>query len=202
MVYAFTGSHRSGKTTLAKAVAEDLGIEFYETKTADVMAALGIDIVSALSLADRLGAQELLLNHHLKMLADLPRPLIVDRCPIDFFAYTIAEIGMHSGMNAELDARMTRYLNRCLFEMERNYAVAIVCAPLPHYKIEKNKPAPVRSYQQHFHHIVEGAVYGLDWITHVSLPAMPLEQRRQVANEVIVEAMKELEQERAAQRPN
>ena len=37
------GSHRTGKTTLARAFAEDSGIPFVETSTAEVFRRLGYD---------------------------------------------------------------------------------------------------------------------------------------------------------------
>lgn len=185
MVFAFSGAHRSGKTTLARRVSEDLGIEFYETKTGEVLKQAGINIVADMSIRDRMKAQELLLDHHLAMIKKLPRPLIVDRCPIDMLAYTLGEIGMHTIHDPALDSQITTYTARCLNSMELHYAGAVICQPLPAYEAQDGKPPPSRAYQQHIHHLIMGGFGALEYVSFQELLATDFERRVENAAEFI-----------------
>ena len=196
MVFAFTGAHRAGKSTLAKRVAEDLGIEFYETKSGDVLKQAGINLVGNMDLKQRMIAQELLLDHHLNMLKELPRPLIVDRCPIDMFAYTVGEVAMHSVKDPELDAQIQRYLDRCLHMMEMHYAVAIICPPLPAYDAQDGKPPPSRTYQTHIHHLISGACENLEHVTYGTLTSADFDERHSASCEIICDTMNEMAQQK------
>jgi predicted ATPase len=188
MVFAFSGSHRSGKTTLARAVADDLGIEFHETRTGDVMKELGINMVGDMSLLDRIHAQEILLGHHLKVIADLPRPLIVDRCPIDMLAYTIAEVGMQSlKSNAELDARLQHYAGMCVKATDMHYCAGIICPPLPSYDAQDGKPPVSRAYQTHIHHLIMGVFAESNYVSRLILSNDNFESRRETSAEFICE---------------
>ena len=197
MVYAFTGSHRSGKTTLAKAVAQELDIPFYETRSGDVLKAAGINLVGNLSIEDRMAAQELLLDHHVKTLAELPRPLIVDRCPLDMFAYTLAEIGMHTVTDEALDQRLQRYLSRCLTATELHYAGAVLCPPLPSYDAQDGKPPPSVTYQAHIHTLISGAIEIVDAVSFIALNTPDPQKRLDLASDFIVELMDEMEKAKA-----
>jgi predicted ATPase len=185
MVFAFSGSHRSGKTTLARRVSEDLGIEFYETKTGEVLKQAGINIVADMPIRERMKAQELLLDYHLQMIKELPRPLIVDRCPIDMLAYTLGEIGMHTIHDPELDAQIMAYSARCLHSMELHYAGAVICQPLPSYDAQDGKPPPSRAYQQHIHHLIVGGFDALEYVSYQELVELNFERRVELASEFI-----------------
>ena len=195
MVYAFSGAHRSGKTTLAKAVAEDLGVMFHETKTGEVLKAAGIDIVANMTIGERMVAQEYLLDHHVKTIEALPRPLIVDRCPIDMMAYTLAEIGMHTLTDPELDKRINDYVGKCLAATNMHYMMAVVTRPLPFYVVEEGKPPPSKTYQWHIQTIIEG---GFDLVAdNIMIATMAMTdfvQRRHCAAECIADAMDSLDQ--------
>lgn len=92
-MYGLAGSHRSGKTTLARDLAADLGIEFLETKVGDVFTDLGLDPKQPLSFGDRLDVQnKILRNMETQFALRNGAAFIADRTPFDVLGYTLADV--------------------------------------------------------------------------------------------------------------
>lgn len=192
----FSGASRTGKTTLAKAVAEKLGFHFYETNVSGSMKALGYDMVSNMPFEKRLEAQEALLHHHLNTLNELPRPFIADRTPIDFIGYMAAEIGMHE--HAELGERVRSYIERCMKAAAMTYQAIIVCTPLPNYSQEDGKPPLNLGYQDHSQLIISGALIQSDVRRKFWLMDEDFKFRLQHSCKIIGETMTLIERAREA----
>lgn len=158
MTFGIAGSHRTGKTTLARAVAKEMGFHFHETSTATVMRERGFDMVGDMSFARRLQAQEILLDHHLRMIAILPRPLVLDRTPLDMMAYLLAEVGMHTLDDPDLQRRVDAYVEACLHATRLHYDVVLAVRPLDDYAVEDGKPPMNEPYQHHVQFLIEGGL--------------------------------------------
>lgn len=160
MLYGFTGASRSGKTSTARAVAEDLGIEFYETSTSAVAKAHGFDAVAPMPLSKRIELQMIILNNHLDEIAKRPRPLIVDRTPIDMLGYLACEMTMTSHMLAEPEALelAARFYDLCLEATVNYYDYVFYLSQLDTYVEEPGKPAPNKAFHRHYDFVVRGAL--------------------------------------------
>lgn len=202
MVYGFCGAHRSGKTTLARRVAEDLGIEFLEVRTGPVMKAHGINIVADMPMNERIAAQEILLAHHVKTIEEAGRPLITDRTPLDMAAYTLGEVFMNrlkmeTDEERRLDARVDAYVATCMALFRRHYQAAVMVKPLEIYVDEDGKPPASRAYQWHFNYLLRGLLDSSK-ITHAILNGDDFERRVESAGNFVISQIEELERERNA----
>lgn len=163
MLFGFVGAHRSGKTTLARRISEDTGIHFHETSTTKVCRELGYDPVAPMTLYDRAMMQAQLLDHHIETLKELPRPVIVDRTPIDMMAYTLAEFHMTSHMLADpaVLEGVNKLAETCLKATVNYFDFLYYFDPLPEYVIEDGKPAANPAYQQHIALLMRGGMQRL-----------------------------------------
>lgn len=151
----FSGAHRSGKTTLARAVAEQSGIHFHETNTSAMLKARGIDPVGVHDLGARIELQWIILHNHLEEIAKLPRPCIVDRTPADMYAYMAGEITMHNS-TVTFGAGLEHYRVQCLRAMAMHYDTVMVVKPLASYEVDPTKPPCNVGYQWMIQHLIEG----------------------------------------------
>lgn len=85
-----TGAHKSGKTTLAKAVAKKWGIPFVETSLSDVLRAYGVTPNEELPFARRLEVQQGMIGHLINVLTDAGDDFISDRTFMDIAAMTLS----------------------------------------------------------------------------------------------------------------
>jgi len=155
-MFGFAGAHRTGKTTLAKAVAERLGIRYYDASVSRIMMEKQIHSVSDLPILQRIEAQEYLLQRHLEDIAKLPRPCITDRTPLDFIGYMLGEITMHN-TPPEFHQRIGLYVDTCVAAVRMHYDTVILCRPLPVYEVDPTKPPENVAYQMKVQFLIEGA---------------------------------------------
>lgn len=197
MLYGIVGSHRSGKSTTAKRVAEDLGIEFLDSSFS-VARQFGWDPVSKLSLDQRFRMQMAVLEHHVGQITAAPRPLITDRTPLDYFAYLTAEYGMLSHLEADPDLidRASLLAGKCLEAAAAHYDMVFLLAPLPVYEADDTKatPADNRMFQTHIDMLIRGAIETLAGrLNYATVPVMKLEDRAEFICEQIIERMDEID---------
>jgi len=199
MLYGLTGSSGTGKTTLGKAVAESLGIEFRPTSITECARRHGFNAVGVLPLTDRLALQNHLLEDHIEMLAEAPRPLIVDRTPIDFIGYLMAEFDMHSHMRASPEELVAAddYVQRCLTATLRYYDHVFILGQLDFYEEAATRPADNRAYQTHSQLIMEGALFKLSGrVSYSAIYKNDFEARETFVHDTIVARLDEIEKER------
>jgi nicotinamide riboside kinase len=201
MAFGFAGAHRTGKTTLAKLVAEDLKMTFHDASVSKIMREAGINAVGNVPLEARVEAQEFLLRRYLKDLQWAPRPLVTDRTPLDMIGYMLGEITMHN-TDAKLGARIQNYVEECLGATLVHFDTIIVVRPLTTYVEDPDKPPMNRAYQTLVQFIVEGAATTCEdavFVNHIDVE--DLARRRELANDILSNRMTELaEQSKAVQR--
>lgn len=201
MLYGICGSHRSGKTTLAQMLADELGIEFHRTQTTETARKYGFDPVGPMTLRERIGMQILLLGEHIEMLESTPRPLIVDRTPIDFLAYTMCEFHMQSHKLTDPDVMQSavEFAEACKAATTLYYDHLYYLEPLSFYTPDKTKatPEPNPAFQQHFGYVMKGALFSLNGEPEfVAITEEDLEFRRDFVHDHIVERMDFIDQAR------
>ncbi|MFA9261846.1 MAG: AAA family ATPase [Undibacterium sp.] len=160
MLFGFTGTHRSGKSTTAKKVAETLGITYYSTSTTELANKLGVNPVKYMTMSDRVAFQCHVLENHLEMIDKLPRPLIVDRTPIDFLSYMLCEFTMNSSRTDTQNVldRAKEYVDLCFEATSKLYDVIFCLAPLDKYVAEEGKPVENWPYQNNLAMTIRGAL--------------------------------------------
>lgn len=157
MSFAIVGAQRSGKSTLAKKIAELRNWHYHDASVTEIMKEYGVNGVGNLSIEDRIGAQEFLLTRFIEKLRAAPRPLITDRTPIDMIGYALGEVTMHNTDEAT-GLRIHNYVERCLEETRKNFDTIVLVRPLPTYTPDPKSPPPNRGYQTQIQMIIEGAL--------------------------------------------
>lgn len=159
MLVGVCGAHRTGKTTLCRAYAEKSGyFTFAQTSTSAIIQEMGIDPAADLDLATRLMVQEEVLKRYEAMLPELVRKnvaTIVDRTPLDFMAYTFANVRQLDTC-PELHARLERYKNRCYEVMNRYFSVLVLVQPGIEVVSEQGKAVGTFGYIEHIHLLCHG----------------------------------------------
>lgn len=191
MSFGLSGAHRSGKTTLARALSEQMQIPFFETSTSKLLAEKGINAVGDLPLLQRIEAQEYLIEKHWELTQALPRPFISDRTPLDMIAYTLGEVTMHN-TDLQTAQRIQRYVERCLWVANHTYSGILVLRPLPFYEKDDTKPPENPGYQTMIQMIVEGALEQLEYTNQITLYDSDHAERLKDAVEFIGETLTEI----------
>lgn len=156
-LFSLSGASRSGKTTLARRVAAKLSIGCHEVSVAKIGREAGFEMVSNMPLPVRLEAQEKLLEQFVVNIRKLDQPHILDRCPIDFIMYMLAEVNMHAGP-PELMTRIHAYTERCIDVTKTYFDTVLALRPLPFYQVDPDKPPENPAYQWHGQYLIEGAI--------------------------------------------
>lgn len=87
-----TGAQGTGKSTLAKRVAELNGYKYVDAGVGAEMSRLGVRVGESLPLYERLQVQ-LAVAHHIAEKSSGARSFVMDRTPVDVMAYTIDLFG-------------------------------------------------------------------------------------------------------------
>lgn len=109
-----SGGHRVGKTSLCKRLADELGIEFVQGSATPIFQKFGRMPADALPFAERLEIQFELLNDYEQRLSG-KRDFITDRNPIDYIAYTLAELNNAVAIEQVKlgELKLSQYVSRC-----------------------------------------------------------------------------------------
>lgn len=96
-MFALSGPHRSGKSTLAKAVSEKLDIPYIDADVASVFRDQGLSAKDKLPFSRRLEIQGKILEHldvkmALAKTSSYQGVFIIDRSPYDVLGYTMADV--------------------------------------------------------------------------------------------------------------
>jgi predicted ATPase len=195
-IFGFSGASRTGKTTLAKLVADRMKIHYHDASVTKIMREFGIDPVSDVPLFQRLEAQELLLTKFMDAIKAAPRPAVCDRTPLDMIGYMLGEVTMHN-LPVELHDRVQSYVDRCITETERHFDMVVAVRPLPHYKADPTKPPPNRAYQSAVQFLIEGACMNTDNLHSACMTFTDLEERADAACTMFAERVEDLLAEKA-----
>lgn len=183
MSIGLTGSHRTGKTTLAKSYGERYKTHVCLTSASGVFKELGYDPQKDYPLPVRLYIQEAILEsfaQQYKTASDISgRSFITDRTPIDLMAYTLADINRHK-LSEEDEERLAKYVRNCI-DLCNIYFSALVVVQPGIALVEDPTKAPIGyGYIEHLSQIIMGLTVN-ERITahHYYIPArtVDLEQR-------------------------
>ncbi|WP_425217200.1 AAA family ATPase [Tumidithrix helvetica] len=147
------GGHRTGKSTLAKAIADRIDKPFVGTTTSQVFQQMGLDPAKPMDFPTRLRVQHQVLLAAEQVWQAEPNPFITDRTPIDMMAYTLADIQGTTEVNfVELEA----YMQRCFVSANQFFSQLFVVQPGIPLVYEVGKAALNQAYIEHIHTLVLG----------------------------------------------
>jgi len=134
MGLGLAGTHRTGKTTLAKAVAEKLGLPFLQSEVAGVLDDMGISADQQMDFRTRMKAQFAILEHHSKLWRESPT-FVADRTPLCFMMYTLSDIQPQGWDQSVLED----YVESCFQVANRHFSTIVLLQPgIPVVKASKN----------------------------------------------------------------
>lgn len=137
MMIGLIGVHGTGKTTLAKEVADKLGYHFCQTSTSDVYKRLGKDPSVRMTFDERLDCQYEILNElRVEWQSYAGENVIADRTPIDLMAYTLADVDSYDALTQRQEGRLSYYLGNCLGTYVKFFDKVAVL-PFHSFKLEK-----------------------------------------------------------------
>ncbi len=163
MLVGISGAHGSGKTTLAKEIALRMGLVYVPASVNEMAKSAGYKHTSVdLPLKDRIFLQKHVLEGFRTFLGKCGPETITDRTPLDVAAYTLAEIGMHSGnvLDAAMQEMVTDIVKDSIAMTHQLVNHVMVLQPLPAYEaIEGKRPPENPAFAMHFQYLIEGIAF-------------------------------------------
>lgn len=159
-MYGLAGSHRSGKSTLARALADDLGIEFLETKVGDVFADLGLDPKANLPFDKRLDVQNAILRSiETQYALRNGARFVADRTPFDVLGYTMADIRRDT-LDDTLQTRVYAHIGTAMQIVQEYMGGVILLRPLPNQPDAPGKAQSCPLYMYHVYLCIKDMIEG------------------------------------------
>lgn len=148
-----SGSHRTGKTTLALGIAQKKNIAFIKTDTHAVFKQQGLHPAAPMDFNTRLEIQHQVLEAAVQAWQVETNDFITDRTPLDFIAYTLADI---QGTTAVDFSAVTTYITRCFEVTNQFFNLLVVLQPAIPLVDEPGKAALNPAYMEHLNMIIQG----------------------------------------------
>lgn len=196
MLYGLCGASGVGKTTVGELIADALDVSFQRTSLTEVATRHGYNSVGMLNLSQRIDLQEKFLQDHLNVIGALKGVTIIDRTPIDFAAYMLAEVYMTSAqdMTQEDIQRISAYVVQCMWAAKRNYDFIFHLAPLPFYEQSTTRPIENSAYQRHVDLLIRGLLSEMSGsMSHAILNTTDLNERQDFIHDIIVDRLDSVE---------
>jgi predicted ATPase len=150
------GSHRTGKTSLAKAYAEKHGILFLETPTTAIFKELGIDPAAPMDFATRMLAQETIIECFDQQYAAVAgKAVITDRTPVDTLGYMLGDIS-GATVAPQDEERLARYVQRCYDVLNRRFSALMLVQPGIEVVPAPGKASLSKAYIEHLNSLMLG----------------------------------------------
>lgn len=147
------GSHRTGKTTLAKEISSGTGMPFVKTGTTEVFEQSGLDPAEPMDFKTRIWIQHQIINAAKEVWKAEQGNFVTDRTPIDMIAYTLGDIRGATEVDFN---ELKNYMDHC-FEVTNRYftRLAVVQPGIP-LVYEKGKAELNRAYIEHLNTVIIG----------------------------------------------
>jgi hypothetical protein len=152
-IIGISGSHRTGKTTLARAISKKKGIPFVKTSTSDVFKQHGLHPAMPMDFKTRLWIQHYVLEAAAYVWQVEKGPFVTDRTPIDFMAYTLGDI---QGVTKVDFTKLEKYTNQCFEMIHQFFTTLVVLQPAIPLVYEEGKAPLNRAYMEHINSITQG----------------------------------------------
>lgn len=189
MLIGLSGASGTGKTTLARTVAERAGARFVPTDVSEMARKAGFNPVAEMTIGERIDLQHALIGQFEALVASQPSGMcvIMDRTPLDVAAYTLAEVTMQSWKDASREKwqEVCEIVTRCQRLASMFDAIAIL-SELPSYDDAPKRPRYNPAYQIHIEALIAGvAIAGHESAMVHFIRATDLERRFEIIHEII-----------------
>ena len=124
-----TGAHATGKSTIAREMADLLGLNFITSQASQVFEDYGIDPKETLPFETRLGVQSIILSRHSDAwdrANDSGAPFITDRSPIDFIVYLMNDSFVYEDEHYD---QWMQFISDCLYEWKSSFQHTFLVTP-------------------------------------------------------------------------
>lgn len=159
MRIGFSGAHRTGKSTLARAVAKQLHLPFLTSAASRVAADYGFDMGRDNRLTTNgMAMQECQLRAMLEQIAAAGASYVCDRTPIDAAAYLLGDATAFAGDEAYRE-RAVEYVERAIALTAKHFDVVILLPPAITFEPMDGKPPFNVAYQEHHHMLCRGMLF-------------------------------------------
>lgn len=160
MSLAFVGAHRTGKSTLADAFAQQAGVPFVQTGASEVFNILGLDPKAEYPIERRISIQAAILRAFEAQWSDAARRstfFVSDRSPLDLASYLLADVSRQTlAGRPEVAAAVTDYVRACIESANRFFHTIILVQPGIPLVEEKGKAPACPAYMAHLNAIMLG----------------------------------------------
>lgn len=193
MRIGFCGAHRTGKTTLAKALAEKYGYEFINGSATRVFERFGVLPNQLLSVSKKFEIQTALLDDYLERVVGCTH-FVTDRTPLDYIAYTMAEMSTAACSADDMvrDEQVEFFIERCHRAMKETLDAAILVPPAIPVVFAEGKGHMSKTYINHVASLIHDAAsdgltngYGLRYIFHVPKVITSLDTRIKICSRIV-----------------
>ena len=151
-----TGTSSTGKTTLARAVANATGIPFIQSQVRAAYATFGISSEIEATHSQKMEVQNLILKIAELDYANAGGLFISDRTPIDFAAHVIAQ-AMATNLTDDETEEVMDYVNRC-YKMTNLYFSSLILIQPAIAVVAEAERTTNAAYLSHINLIITGLV--------------------------------------------
>jgi hypothetical protein len=149
------GAHRTGKSTLARAFSEQSGVPYVEVRTGDIYAACGLDPKLDYDFETRLAVQVKVLEGAVALYRHAGVQFIADRTPLDFLAYTMADV-LRETVRGRAEAAFSDYMRACIAATNEHFTSLFLVQPgIPLQEAPGKAPANL-PYMEHLNTLLFG----------------------------------------------
>lgn len=154
------GAHRTGKTTLARTMAETSGLFFLESKVSDTFRRMRIDPRADLLFEDRLYVQYQILYDMERLYLEAPTShFITDRTPIDVYSYLLADV-QRSTLTPVQEDDLQRFWEEICRIVNQHLELVMVIQPGIELIEAEGKAPATTGYIEHVNALIIGLVMG------------------------------------------
>lgn len=158
MTVGFSGSHRTGKSTLVKAFAEKhTAFTPVFTNVKGVYERLGVDPKEDIPFAERLDVQRHILDEVDHQYRRAGMLLVADRTPVCLMMYTLAEVQRQT-LDDALETRLAAYIEDCIEVTNQHFGVIMIIPPAIAAPDHPLSAPQSLGYMEHLHMLATGIV--------------------------------------------
>lgn len=156
-----SGTHGSGKTTLAEAFGRKSHVPVVLTSASGVYHSLGLDPAADYPVEVRLGAQAAILHAFTRQYShaqDKNPVFIADRTPLDLISYMLADIQRATVLeNPGAQAMVMQYIEDCYGVLNRFFSAVLIVQPgIPLQPGREGKAGACPAFMAHQNALLKG----------------------------------------------